>query len=180
MNWFSADYHLSHKNIIKYCNRPFKNIKEMDLTILNNLDQSVKNGDILYYLGDLTFKTDVAENFFQRFNHIEIHYVIGNHDNEKILNIVRKYSKSLTHLKDVIIEGMPITLCHYAMRVWNRSHLNSWQLYGHSHSSLLPVGKQYDVGVDNNDFMPVSFVSLKDFMESQPNNENYLGTGYND
>jgi calcineurin-like phosphoesterase family protein len=40
------------------------------------------------------------------------------------------------------------------MRVWPRSHHNSWQLYGHSHGKLLPIGKQWDIGVDNNDFYP--------------------------
>lgn len=52
MIWFTADFHLSHKNIIKYCNRPFKNIEEVDNSIIRNLKESVKSDDILYFLGD--------------------------------------------------------------------------------------------------------------------------------
>jgi calcineurin-like phosphoesterase family protein len=172
--WFSADYHLSHKNIIKYCDRPFKDIEEMDKTILNNLEDSVKSKDILYYLGDLTFKLNVAQAFFNEFEDIEIHYIIGNHDNEEVLNTVKKYCKSIAALMDINIKEISITLCHYAMRVWNKSHLNAWQLYGHSHANLLPIGKQYDVGVDNNNFFPVSFKYLKDYMNQQPDNLNFI------
>jgi hypothetical protein len=32
--------------------------------------------------------------------------------------------------------GQPIVLCHYAMRVWNRSHHGAWHLYGHSRGNL--------------------------------------------
>ena len=60
------------------------------------------------------------------------------------------------------------------MRVWHRSHYNAWQLYGHSHAKLEPIGKQYDVGVDNNNFMPVSFNELVEIMDKQPNNFNYI------
>jgi len=55
MIWFTADYHLSHKNIIKYCNRPFVNVNEMNTAILNNLESKVKQGDTLYFIGDITF-----------------------------------------------------------------------------------------------------------------------------
>jgi len=34
--WFTSDYHLGHANIIKYCNRPFKGIDQMNSTIIRN------------------------------------------------------------------------------------------------------------------------------------------------
>ena len=42
MIFFTADFHLSHKNILKYCNRPFKNIEDMNKTILQNIEESIK------------------------------------------------------------------------------------------------------------------------------------------
>jgi len=62
------------------------------------------------------------------------------------------------------------------MLVWDKSHFNSWQLFGHSHGmlSLAGLGKQFDVGVDNNDFYPVSFDQLLGIMKERPDNSNYI------
>ncbi len=91
MIWFTADFHLSHKNIIKYCNRPFKSVAEMDSILVNNLKERINPKDILYFLGDLTFKEKVAHKFFEIFEDIEIYYIIGNHDSNKVVNVARKY-----------------------------------------------------------------------------------------
>ena len=174
MIWFSADFHLSHVNIIKYSNRPFKSIEEMDQALINNLMNHVNSGDVLYYLGDLTFKEKIAQDFFELTKNIEIHYIIGNHDSQEVIKLARDHCSSVSNLMDIIIERQPITLCHYAMRVWNKSHFNAWQLFGHSHSKLSPLGKQYDVGVDNNNFCPISFTQLKKIMKNLPDNFNYI------
>ena len=50
--WITADFHFGHSNIIRYCNRPFRSVEEMDQTILDRLNASVKANDILYFLGD--------------------------------------------------------------------------------------------------------------------------------
>jgi len=172
--WFTADFHLSHKNIIKYCNRPFKDVEQMDTVILTNLETSLESGDTLYYLGDLTFKEETGKEFFKRFKDLKIYYIIGNHDNPKVLKIAEQYCISISNLIDIEIEDISITLCHYAMRVWNKSHFNAWQLYGHSHGTLNPIGKQYDVGVDNNMFKPISLTELIRIMKETPNNLNYI------
>ena len=175
MIWFTADFHLAHKNIIQYCQRPFANIEEMDTVILDNFSERVEPGDTLYFLGDLTFKANVATQFFERFKDIQIHFIIGNHDSTEVIELARKYCVNVAHLKDVTINNQAITLCHYAMRVWNKSHYNAWQLYGHSHGKLASVGKQHDVGVDNNIFTPISFEKLVKIMKGKANNVNYIG-----
>jgi len=60
------------------------------------------------------------------------------------------------------------------MRVWHKSHFNAWQLYGHSHGGLSPMGKQLDVGIDSNKFFPLSFEKLQNIMKAKPNNFNYI------
>ena len=172
MIWFTADYHLSHKNIIKYCNRPFKNVEEMNSQIIYNLEKSVKTGDILYYLGDLTFKTEVALEFFEKFTDIEIHFIIGNHDHTNVIKLAEMYCDSISRLKEIQIENQSMTLCHYAMRVWNKSNYNAWQLHGHSHGKLFSIGLQYDVSVDNNNFYPISYHELIAIMNVKKNNVN--------
>ena len=53
-----ADLHLGHENIIKYCNRPFKDANHMNETIVNNWNSVVSDGDIVYILGDFSMKFD--------------------------------------------------------------------------------------------------------------------------
>jgi calcineurin-like phosphoesterase family protein len=52
--------------------------------------------------------------------------------------------------------------------------INSWQLYGHSHGKLAPIGKQWDIGVDNNNFYPVSFNKICEIMVDRPDNPNFV------
>ncbi|MHA1478273.1 MAG: metallophosphoesterase family protein [Promethearchaeota archaeon] len=174
MIWFTADYHLSHKNIIKYTGRPFEDIQEMDRVLIKNLEEKITHGDVLYILGDLTFNEQKANFFFEKFKNIEIHFIIGNHDSSEVIRVAEQYCTSMSRIKDIKIEGQSITLCHYAMRVWNKSHYNAWQLYGHSHGKLKSVGKQYDIGVDNNKLYPISFEELQIIMNKLPNNFNYI------
>lgn len=173
--WFTGDWHISHANIIKYCNRPFSNVEEMDNTILNNFFSVVKTGDVLYFLGDLTFDNKKAEEILKKFFNvgIKLFYIEGNHDR----NVIRAlYDLNIKHytLLDTNINGFPVSLCHYAMRVWNKSHFNSWNLYGHSHNTLEGIGKQMDVGVDTNNFFPYNFFDIKNIMEKKEDNFNYI------
>jgi len=170
MNWFTADWHLSHKNIITYSNRPFSSVGEMNKTIYDNFFSKVKNKDTVYFLGDLSFYNMDFHDFFflMKEKNITINFIIGNHDyrNKKI---IESYTKPHDYL-NININGQNISLCHYAMRTWNKSCHGAWQFYGHSHGTLPPIGKQWDVGIDNNNFFPVSFNEIKKIMDNIPNN----------
>ena len=54
--YFSSDYHLGHFNIIRYCNRPFKSLEQMNETIIRNHNERIKKEDILFHIGDFCFK----------------------------------------------------------------------------------------------------------------------------
>lgn len=177
MIWFTADYHLGHANIIKYCSRPFASTDEMDKQIVDNVTSAVKGGDTLYFLGDITFKKERALYFLKRLGDVKLVFIPGNHDSPEVLKVVAAAGVLAQPIEDIAVNGQQITLCHYAMRVWNASHFNSWQLYGHSHGRLPPMGKQHDVGVDNNGFKPVSMDELVAIMEKKPDNENIVRAG---
>ena len=99
-------------------------------------------------------------------------YIFGNHDKYKTRKIVENHSSVLWsgHMNSGRIEKQVIVACHYAMRVWDRSHHGSWQLYGHSHGGLPPIGKQLDIGIDNaykllGKYRPFSFEEVKEIMD---------------
>ena len=172
--YFTSDWHLSHINIMKYSNRPFSSVEEMNDTIISNFYDTVKPGATIYFLGDFSFDRVITENFFTKLpKNIHFHFISGNH-HKKTKNIIERFVDSYSNMKDIKINERKITLCHYAMRVWNCSHFNSWQLYGHSHGTLSSVGKQCDVGVDDWNFFPVRFEQIEEYMKTQPDNFNVI------
>jgi len=58
-----------------------------------------------------------------------------------------------------------IVLCHYGMRTWDRSIYNSWQLFGHSHGALPPLGMSMDVGVDCWKYRPITILQAAEKMQ---------------
>jgi len=152
MIYFTADTHFNHKNIIKYCNRPFKDIDEMNKVLIENWNKKVGKKEIIYHLGDFGFgKLGII---LDKLNG-KIILIKGSHD-KSTLKYKDRFIEIAT-LKEILYKKETITLCHYAMRVWPKSHYNSWHIFGHSHDKLEPVGKSWDIGADNNNFTPLSF-----------------------
>jgi len=165
MYFFTADEHYDHENIIKYCNRPFTSVYGMQEILIANHNRVVTKYDITVHAGDFSFTEECAKKIIPRLNGNHI-FVIGSHD-----KWLKNTAKQIWEKK---IEGVHVVVCHYAMRTWTKSHRNSWQFYGHSHGRLAPDGKQWDVGVDNNNFSPVSFEKLVQIMSKQPDNKNLI------
>ncbi len=166
--WFTADFHLGHSNIIRYCGRPFRATDEMDEAILNRLNTSVKERDSLYYLGDVCLgSSEHAREYRRRIRCKNIYFIEGNHD-----ACTRKIQGEFLwwkQLAEITVGVQRIVLCHYAMRVWHHGGRGAWQLYGHSHGRLpeAPTMLSMDVGVDTHDFRPWHFDEIKDAMEAK-------------
>ena len=169
MEYFIADTHFNHANIIKYCNRPFETVDEMNRRIITNWNSTINYNDIVYHLGDVGFG-DIKKILYQLNGKIIL--IQGSHD--KSAYKYRERFEKIVPLLEISSHGQSITLCHYAMRTWSKSHYNTWHLYAHSHSKLSPIGKSWDVGVDNNDFRPLSFYDIKKIMEGRPDNPNLV------
>jgi len=167
MYYFTGDEHFGHQNIIKYCNRPFSSVQVMDAVIIANHNAVVSSGDVVVHVGDFTLKRGgKAQECMARLNGQHI-FLRGSHD--------YWLPEDAPQIIEIEIGGQLVVACHYAMRVWPKSHYNSWQVYGHSHGRLPPIGKQWDVGVDANGFRPLPFDELAAIMSGLPDNPNLVG-----
>lgn len=165
MIYFTADTHFNHKNIIQYSNRPFQSVEEMNQSLIDNINALVKSNDELYHLGDFAFGN--VEKFRRQINCKNLHIIFGNHDREARLN--KHLFSSYSDFREIKVFGKSITLCHYAMRVWNKSHHGAYHLYGHSHGSLPddPNSRSFDCGVDCHGYKPISFDEVTQLMSKK-------------
>lgn len=178
MIWFTSDWHLNHANIAgpnisKWPKgyRDFSSVKEMNETIITNVNKLVKHDDTLFFLGDLCFKDhSLTPMWRDRIACREFHFIKGNHDAH-----IKLYKDKFSSVQDYW-EGQLgahyFVLCHYAFRVWHKNSKGAIHCYGHSHSNLegTPYGKSIDVGVDNarrllGEYRPFSITEITDIMK---------------
>lgn len=167
-DFFTSDTHYGHANIIKYCNRPFSNTDSMNDVLVDNINKKVGPGDVLWHLGDFAMGGELnVREFRDRLKCKRINLIIGNHDNRKV---VHKY-QLFENIYDLFeYKGeVSIVLCHYAMKVWNKSHHGYYHLYGHSHGTLPDDqnSNSFDVGVDCHGFQPLSIAEIKEIMSKK-------------
>jgi calcineurin-like phosphoesterase family protein len=164
-HWFTGDTHFGHRTILKYCkNRKFNTVEEMDEALIKNINERVMHNDILYHIGDFAFAT--PEKYRERINCKQIVLIMGNHDPHQANGRPKPdFAKLFTDVFELLqvkipIKGgsVPVTMCHYAMKTWNKSHYGAWHLHGHSHGNLAPYAGalSMDVGVDPCGLKPVS------------------------
>ena len=162
--FFTSDLHFGHENVIKYCDRPFKDAAHMNEELVRRWNAKVPTNGRVYILGDVGFMNHHAlRDILFRLNG-ELHLVFGNHDkvirNQRMLQERFSTMSELTEVKHKSGgEKLRFVLCHYAMRVWDGSHRGTMHLYGHSHGSMPddPNSLSMDVGIDTtSDYAPYS------------------------
>lgn len=159
-----SDTHFDHRNIIRYCHRPFKSVGAMNAALIRNWNQVVGENDVVYFLGDLTFGS----------RHRPYHYwlrrlngrkrgVKGNHgDHLKWL----PYSK-------ITYKGRNFYLVHRpqdAPQSWD-----GWVIHGHKHNNHGMYGgyplvdqkrKQINVSVELIGYRPISLDKIVELIDS--------------
>ena len=175
--FFTSDTHFGHRNIIKYCQRPFSCIEEMDDALIANWNRVVGKDDIIFHLGDFAMGGSAEwSRLLQKLNG-KIYLILGNHDMKTIgAGFSRLEGVAMQML--INVKGQIIYLNHYPFLCYGGAYRNTWQLYGHVHTChanrgldvprlkmLMPM--QYDVGVDNNNYRPVSFEQVKKIIRNQ-------------
>lgn len=179
MLWFTADWHHGHTFLVREKKRPFATLEDMTETMIGNHNAVVKKGDLVYLLGDAYLKLTIEQAMaIQRRYNGNFYFINGNHDNIALEMFKKQKAFVWYRPHEEIKVGEPwfepkkrqmISLCHYAMRTWRNMGYGSWMLYGHSHAMLpeIPHYLSFDVGVDAQNFYPVSIEEVKLKMEAK-------------
>ena len=176
--YFTADSHFNHTNIIKFCNRPFKSVEQMNETLIANWNSVISEDDIVFHLGDFCLG-GAAEwtKLLDRLNG-KIYLILGNHD---LKNFRQGFIQRFEHVAlqmFITVDKQKMYLSHYPFLCFEGGYNDVWQPFGHVHTRKNNTGidaerlqylypTQYDVGVDNNDFKPVSFNEVKAIINRQ-------------
>lgn len=168
MIFFTADTHFGHGNILRYDDRPFKHIHEHDKILVANWNEAVGPKDEVWHLGDISWHGHKRTAEILYALNGKIHLIRGNHDQVVDKPAVKDRFESIhdLHMLKTQVKGkkQAIVLCHYGMRVWNKSHHGAWHLYGHSHCGLSPHGMSFDVGTCCHGYRPISLNEVAEIM----------------
>lgn len=185
--FFTSDTHANHFNIIDSCHRPFKDEKEMNEALINNWNSVVSDDSIVFHLGDFAWG---GYNKWKQFrDKLNGHIVLikGNHDDRNLTQSGEsEFFNYVSYQMKLRIENRAVYLNHYPFLayagIYREPQDQAWALHGHIHLGpnslegkdiprmqyLLPT--QYDVGVDMNNYTPISWNELKEKIEYQVEN----------
>jgi calcineurin-like phosphoesterase family protein len=171
--FFTSDHHFGHTNVIKFCDRPFETVEEMNEALIQRWNEKISPEDEVYHVGDfgMTKDREMISDILDRLNGT-IYLIVGNHEGAALNHRKRfKWVKDYFELKvqdESCKNGVQrIILFHYAMRVWRGDYRGTWHLYGHSHGNLPDLEDRlcFDIGVDCHDFYPLSYDEVKAIMQ---------------
>lgn len=172
MTYFTADLHLGHKNVINHYKRPFSSIEEHDYALID-FCCSIPSGSDLWFLGDVAFSTKRLGLLLDRLaeKRIAAHLIRGNHDDKFAWKFRSRFASAHEALylrRNVGDEVINLYLSHYSHQVWRGSNRGAYHLFGHSHGNLQGIGRSMDVGVNCNDYVPVSIKSVIEKLSEKP------------
>ncbi len=157
----TADTHFNHGNVIKYCNRPFETVEEMNEALIQNWNETVTNNDLVYHLGDFMMgislnrpdeSFELLKTFVGRLRG-KIRLIFGNHD-KILLKLCRLKNECPFEL---IKDKYFLRARNRRIALQHRPQDRDWLLHGHSHSNLSSRGYiRLDVGQDNFNFNPIT------------------------
>jgi len=194
--FFTSDLHIGHANVIKFSNRPFRDLDHMHQVLIRNFNASVPKDGVCYFLGDIGMgSSELVKSIISQLNGTKI-LIVGNHD--KGYNAMYNMGfDAVMHGARMQIAGETVTLSHCPLRdvyredttgmrgsdgsePWHGngrkkskaySFRNHGQLHlqGHIHSpnsgkSIRSLGRQLDVGVDSNNYTPVSLSTIESWV----------------
>lgn len=135
-NYYISDLHLGHSNVIRFDNRPFENIDEMETEIIRRWNERVTPQDTVYIIGDFSWKT--SNSWIPVLKQLKGRKVLirGNHDPKRIDGKLAKMFDDVKDYKEISDNGRSVCMCHFPILLYNHSHSpNSYMLCGHVHNT---------------------------------------------
>ena len=158
-----SDTHFNHRNIIKYCNRPFASIDEMNSELIARWNSVVGKDDVVYHLGDFAFGPSTEHGKFLSKLNGKIRLVLGNHDCHKVswyygIGFEKVYDKPIIINDNA---GHKFILTHRPLEV---EYIGNFiNIYGHIHNSIVDnayTKHQACVCVERHNYTPVELNSI--------------------
>lgn len=177
--FFTADTHFGEQKVLEMNSRPFHDVKEMDEELIRRWNETVPEDAVVFHLGDFGKCSYLRGHELIKTLHGRKYLVLGNHDRNTICRGHASMFEGVSQQMLLDVDGQEILLNHCPLLCYPDLSRSAWQLFGHVHSGphnrngydlarlehLLPF--QYDVGVDNNDFKPVSLERIFMIMKSE-------------
>lgn len=161
MIYLISDTHFGHHNIIKYEDRPFNGIEDMDKYMIEQWNSVIDKRDIVFHLGDFSL-TNTNRSFYI-FNRLKGHKFLirGNHDQYSEHKLINRMG--FIDVYDKFWVTRDILLTHYPTQTQT-----FFNIHGHIHSKHYK-GSEWDkssyhrnVSVELNDYKPVRLLDIVD------------------
>lgn len=151
--YLTSDTHFGHGNIIKFCNRPFENAREMDEVMIEKWNAKVKSEDIVMHLGDFAYGgSQYIKRLVQSLNG-KISLLLGDHDRETKL-----WDAGFLDIRRYVTIENKAVLFHWPIESWQGAFRKVYHFHGHSHGNLKhKLPRRMDISVDCTNFEPLHF-----------------------
>jgi calcineurin-like phosphoesterase family protein len=186
--WLTSDLHFGHENIIRYCDRPFADVDEMDAELVRRWNERVAPDDVVWVLGDVALGPIHHSLGLVAQLAGDKRLVAGNHDrcwpgNRKPERWVQPYrdagfTEIVTQTELDLGDGVVVPACHFPYR--GDSHDDDrfipyrpvdhggWLLHGHVHERWKVDDRQINVGCDVWDYAPVDAATIRALIAAGP------------
>lgn len=189
----TSDWHIGHENVIKFDERPFRDLNHMHEVLVNNYNSTVTPDGLCYFLGDMGFgNRDIMHKIIQRLNGTKV-LILGNHDKGVNAFYTEGFDVVMNGAKLVIGGKHVLTMSHCPLvGVWREDvtgmkgseegemwhgesrhkdkyswpDMGQFHLHGHTHKKPEEriLNKQFDVGVRANGYKPVNISVIESWI----------------
>lgn len=192
--WFISDLHFDHKNILEYSDRPFESVPDMNESIIRNIQKTVKSGDVLIVVGDVSLgaKKTALREYISRIKETgcTLINVRGNHDykNSEMMNLgfdfacdklemeITKEQVLVMHYpyRQAVVKYLYFALMHklFPKKFWKERHYwdkvaykEKYLIHGHTHASVLQNEFQFNVSAEAVSYTPINIQRISDLIQ---------------